>query len=250
MSEDPSNKATDVNVYQLLPNLLTIAAICAGLTAIRFGFEGKFETAVQLILVACVLDGLDGRLARLMKCASRVGAELDSLADFVNFGVAPALILHSWAFQDFRSAGWIAVLGYVICCVLRLARFNISNQTETDGPTDTFFVGVPSPAGAVLVMLPMVFSFAVSDLPVFPPTFVAAYIVFVGLLMISRIPTYSFKNISIDRENARFFILGVGLLVAALLTYLWATLALLTFAYVLGLLWAFRFARNTLKVKG
>ncbi len=230
--------SSDIRIFHLLPNLLTIAAICAGLTAIRFGYEDRFEMAVRLILVACVLDGLDGRLARMMNCPTPLGAELDSLADFLNFGVAPVLVLHSWVLQDFRNAGWIAVLCYTICAVLRLARFNVSSREETDGGKSDFFVGVPSPAGAVIVLLPMVISFVFSDLPLMAPWAVAAYICIVGLLMISHIPTYSFKNLSIDRSNAKYFLLGTILLVAALLTYLWATLALLTLGYLVGLVWA------------
>ncbi len=245
-----SEKQSDIRLIYLLPNLITIAAICAGLTAIRFGYEGNFELAVQLILAACVLDGLDGRLARLLNRATAVGAELDSLADFVNFGVAPVLILHSWAFQDFRSAGWIAVLFYAICCVLRLARFNVSCRLETGSTPSEFFVGVPSPAGAVLVMLPMVFSFAVANMPLTPPVVVALYICLVGLLMISRIPTYSFKNMAMDRANAKFFLLGAGILAAALLTYLWATLTFLTLVYASCLVWAYRCSRKSKPVEG
>ena len=233
-----SDRKSRIRIIYLLPNLLTIAAICAGLTAIRFGYEGRFETAVRLILVACVLDGLDGRLARLMKCPTPIGAELDSLADFLNFGVAPALVLHSWALQDYRSAGWIAVLCYAICCVLRLARFNVSSREAPESSKSDFFVGVPSPAGAVIVLMPMVVSFVFSDLPSAPPVVVMAHICVVGLLMISSIPTYSFKNLSIDRGNVKFLLLGTVLLVAALLTYLWATLAFLTSAYLVGLVWA------------
>lgn len=250
MSQTPSDQDTSIRVFHLLPNLLTFAAICAGLTAIRFGYEGDFDMAVRLVLAACVLDGLDGRLARLMKCPSAIGAELDSLADFVNFGVAPVLILHSWALQDFRSAGWIAVLCYSICCALRLARFNVSSRSQAAAVPSGFFVGVPSPAGAILVMLPMVVSFVFSDLPLTPPALVAAHISLVGLLMISRIPTYSFKNLSIDRRNAKFFLLGTIILVAALLTYLWATLAVMTFAYIGGLVWAFRSTRARQKTEG
>lgn len=237
-------KQSDIRVLHLLPNLLTIAAICAGLTAIRFGYEGNFEMAVRLVLAACVLDGLDGRLARLMNRSTAVGAELDSLADFVNFGVAPVLILYSWALQDFRSASWIAVLVYAVCCVLRLARFNVSNRLDNDDAHSDFFVGVPAPAGAILVMLPMVVSFAVSDLPLTPPMFVAFHICLIGLLMISRVPTYSFKNMAIDRANAKFFLLGAAILTAALLTYLWATLTLLSIAYISCLVWAFRTSRR------
>ena len=243
---DPSDqdkdgaKTSDLRLIYLLPNVLTIAGLCAGLTAIRFGFEGNFALAVQLVLAACVLDGLDGRVARLMRRPTPVGAELDSLADFVNFGVAPVLILHSWALQDLRSAGWIAVLFYAICCALRLARFNVSSRLDTDGKSSEFFVGVPSPAGAILVMLPMVVSFAVSNLPLTPAILVALHICLIGLLMISRIPTYSFKHVAIDRANTKYFLLGAGILGAALLTYLWATLTLLTLAYIVCLIWAYR----------
>ena len=246
---DPE-KSSEIHLIYLLPNLITITAICAGLTAIRFGYEGNYEMAVRLVLAACVLDGLDGRVARLLKRSTAVGAELDSLADFVNFGVAPVLILHSWAFQDFRSAGWIAVLFYAICCVLRLARFNVSGRLETSAKPSEFFVGVPSPAGAVLVMMPMVISFAVSDMPLAPPPVVAIYICLVGLLMISRIPTYSFKNMSMNRANARYFLLGAAILAAALLTYLWATLTLLTLAYVGCLVWVYRATRKSKQTEG
>lgn len=241
MTEPSGNaKQPDIRLFHLLPNLLTIAAICAGLTAIRFGYEGDFEMAVRLVLAACVLDGLDGRLARLMKRETAVGAELDSLADFVNFGVAPVLILHSWALQDLRSAGWIAVLFYAVCCVLRLARFNVSSRLESDDSTCEFFVGVPSPAGAILVLFPMVVSFAVFDLPLAPPAVVALHICLVGLLMICPVPTYSFKGAIISRANAKYALLVSATLAASLLTYLWATLAVLTIAYIGCLVWAYR----------
>jgi len=233
-------KQPDIRLFHLLPNLLTIAAICAGLTAIRFGYEGDFEMAVRLVLAACVLDGLDGRLARFMNRETDVGAELDSLADFVNFGVAPVLILHSWALQDLRSAGWIAVLIYAICCVLRLARFNVSNRAEGDDSACDFFVGLPSPAGAILVLLPMVVSFAVSDLPLAPPMVIASHICLIGLLMISPISTYSFKGATINRANAKYFLLVAATLAASILTYLWVTLTVLTIAYIGCLVWAYR----------
>lgn len=245
MSRPLPDKRREINVLQLLPNLMTIAAICAGLSAIRFGYEGNFELAVRLVVAACVLDGLDGRLARLMKSESPIGAELDSLADFVNFGVAPVLIMYHWALQDFRSAGWIAVLSYSICCVLRLARFNVGSRNDTEGSGCDRFVGVPSPAGAALVLLPMVISFLFPELPLVPPAVIAGHICLVGLLMISRLPTYSFKKLSIDRRNSRYFLLGAGLVAAALLTYLWATLALMTFAYIGTLIWAFLSARRS-----
>ncbi|MGB0661650.1 MAG: CDP-diacylglycerol--serine O-phosphatidyltransferase [Mangrovicoccus sp.] len=239
----PSIKKRSVPLIQLLPNLMTIMAICAGLTAIRFGFEGNYETSVRLILVACILDGLDGRLARILKAESPIGAELDSLADFVNFGVAPVLILHSWILSEFSGAGWIAALSYSICCVLRLARFNVSNRLETDSAAADFFVGVPAPAGAMLVLLPMVLSFAFSGEPLISPVLTAAYVCAIGLLMISRIPTYSFKRVMVAQKNTKFVLLGTVLLIAALLTYLWATLALLSFVYICIVLWSQKFAR-------
>ncbi len=237
-------KKSKIRLIHLLPNLLTITAICAGITAIRFGYDGKFETAVRLILVACVLDALDGRLARMLNQATALGAELDSLADFVNFGVAPALILHSWTLHDVPRAGWMAVLFYAICCVLRLARFNVSIHKETPGARSDYFVGVPSPAGAVLVLLPMVVSFATTDAPLTPPAVVAFYICVIGFLMISRIRTYSFKNLAIDRANTKFFLLAGAILVAALLTYFWITLTVLTLIYVAGLIWGVFATRN------
>ncbi|WP_108815743.1 CDP-diacylglycerol--serine O-phosphatidyltransferase [Loktanella sp. Alg231-35] len=252
MAAEPPESANqpNVRVIHLLPNLLTIAAVCAGLTAIRFGYERDFEMAVRLVLVACVLDGLDGRLARLMNRCSEVGAELDSLADFVNFGVAPVLIMHSWLFQDFRSAGWIAVLIYTTCCLLRLARFNVSSRSENDDPPSDFFVGIPSPAGAILVLLPMIVSFAISDLPLIPPVIGALHICLIGFLMISQTPTYSFKNVAIDRANAKFFLLGAAILTAALLTYLWATLTVLALAYIGCLIWAYLTSPNSRETKG
>lgn len=240
MADRSRTPRPDLPIVHLLPNLLTFAAICAGLTAIRFGFQGDFERAVYLILLACVLDGFDGRLARLLKAQSLIGAELDSLADFLNFGVAPALILYVWGLQDMSRAGWIAVLIYAICCVLRLARFNVSSKAGDENTDTSYFVGVPSPAGAFLVMLPMFVSFLFPEMPSIPPLLVALYTVGVGLLMISHIPTYSFKNLAIMRDKAKFFVLGAVLLAAALLTYLWATLVFLNIIYIFSIVWALR----------
>lgn len=239
MSAPTRKKKPDVKLIHLLPNILTLSAICAGLTAIRYGFHGEFEKAVWLILLACILDGIDGRLARLLKCPTPIGAELDSLADFLNFGVAPALVLYSWALTDFQRLGWIAALAYAVCCVLRLARFNVSNRQDPLTKSDTF-TGVPSPAGAVLVMLPMFVSFSMQDQPTPHALSIAVYLLAIGFLMISRIPTYAFKNITVDRENAKFWLLGAVLIAGAFLTFFWATLVVLTLAYGATLVWAFK----------
>ena len=236
-------RGSHMRIIDLLPNLITLAAIAAGLTAIRFGFAGEFERAVRLILLAAVLDGLDGRMARLLKRQSLTGAELDSLADFANFGVAPALILYVGFFRDdLPNLGWIAALIYVLCCVLRLARFNVMAKTAETGdgpkPDKDFFEGVPSPAGAILAMLPMFVTFLFPEMPHLPPTVMALHMMLVGLLMISKIPTYSFKSLVISRESAKFYLLGVMVLIWALLTYLWAALVVLCIAYMVSVIWA------------
>lgn len=226
---------SEMSLLQLVPNMVTITAICAGLTAIRFGVQGNYAFAAQLIVLACVLDGIDGWLARRLSADSSMGAELDSLADFLNFGVAPGLILYFWALQDMRSIGWIAVLLYAVCCVVRLARFNVSAKSdENDG---SYFVGVPAPAGALLVLLPMFFSFGFPDGPGLPGIVLCIYIALVGTLMISRIPTRSFKSIKISRENAKFVLVGFACAGAAVFTYGWVPIIVLTLGYVGIVVW-------------
>lgn len=238
MHGNSERSRTELPIIQLLPNFLTIAAICAGLTAIRFGFQGNFERAVLLILAAAILDGLDGRLARALKSDSKMGAELDSLADFLNFGVAPPLVIYFWALQDTKSMGWISVLIFAVCCVVRLARFNVAAKSEEDHGPDDYFVGVPSPAGAMLVMLPMFLSFSIATSPVFHSSIVIANMIGIGLLLISRIPTWSFKAITISRQNVKYILVGFAFLGAALMTYAWITLVVLCFVYIAGVVWA------------
>lgn len=242
MPDKPERAPREFSLIQLFPNLLTITAICAGLTAIRFGIHGRYEPAVLLILAAAVLDGVDGRLARALGSDSRMGAELDSLADFLNFGVAPPLVLYFWALQDMRSTGWVAVLIYAVCCVLRLARFNVASKAEeaTEAATrdKAYFVGFPAPAGAMLVLLPMFVSFSIHDRPVLPDAVLSLHLVIVGLLMISRIPTWSFKSTRISRENVKFFLVGSAFAIAAVLTFAWVTLVVLCLAYVAMVVWA------------
>lgn len=221
-----------LTLVQLLPNMLTVVAICAGLTAIRSGLQGSYEVAVQLILLAAVLDGMDGRLARALRSESGMGAELDSLADFLNFGVAPGMLLYTWALEDSRSVGWLAVLTFAICSVVRLARFNVQRKSEDKSHDNAYFTGVPSPAGAMLVMLPMFLSFGLGTGPVLPDVILAIWMVIIGLLMISRIPTWSFKTTRIPRKNAKFFLVAVAVALAAAVTYAWITLVAFCVAYV------------------
>ncbi|MCF6233105.1 MAG: CDP-diacylglycerol--serine O-phosphatidyltransferase [Rhodobacteraceae bacterium] len=248
MSKPVQRAKSEFAIFQLLPNMLTIGAICAGLTAIRFGVQGHYLLAVQLILVASVLDALDGRLARLLGADSKMGAELDSLADFLNFGVAPALIVFFWALQDVRGAGWIAALVYAVCCVVRLARFNVAGKSEeAEEATGEFFVGVPAPAGALLVMLPMYLSFAFDDARLLPSVVNGVYVVVIGLLMISHIPTWSFKTIRISRGNVKFFLVGFAFVAAAFWTFAWITLSLFCFAYAAMVVRAWFTHRKSLK---
>ena len=153
--DSTAKRKNEAALVQLLPNLITLAAICAGMTSIRFAVQGDFSFAVKLVLLATVLDGIDGRIARLLRSDSKIGAELDSLADFLNFGVAPPLILYFWGLQDIPKTAWIFVLFFTVCCVIRLARFNVDQKIEEKPGPSTHFTGVPSPAGAALVMVPL-----------------------------------------------------------------------------------------------
>ncbi len=226
-------------LVNLVPNIVTLAALAAGFTAIRFALMQEYERAVLLVLLAAMLDTLDGFLARRLGSDSALGAELDSLADFLDFGVAPALILYLWALHALPQIGWIAVLVYVICTALRLARFNILAR-EAERPPD-HFIGVPAPAGALLVLAPMFFSFALADRPAatppLPPALLALVPIFVGLLMISRLRTWSFKSVTIRRDKAPFVILGILTLGAAALTFPWQTLSVVALGYAASLLW-------------
>ncbi|WP_424976054.1 CDP-diacylglycerol--serine O-phosphatidyltransferase [Dinoroseobacter sp. S124A] len=239
MTRPPRKPRKEFAIVQLLPNMLTVAAICAGVTAIRFGVDGNYERAVLLILFAAVLDGLDGRLARALGSDSEMGAELDSLADFLNFGVAPPLLIYFWALQDMRGAAWISVLVFTVCCVVRLARFNATSKAdEGASKLSEFFTGVPAPAGAMLVMLPMFASFAVADAPIVPGPVIMIYMMIIGYLMISRIPTWSFKTTRVSRENVKFFLVGFVAVVAAVFTFAWTTLVILCLAYAAVVVWA------------
>ena len=187
----------------LIPNIFTLLGLCAGLTAIRMAIEHRWDLAVAALVFAAFLDGIDGRIARLLKAQSRFGAELDSLADFVNFGVAPAIIIFNWALDDLKSMGWIVVLIYAVCAALRLARFNVALE-RTDQPAwqKSYFVGVPAPAGAIILLLPIYAQDLGLHLPALTPL-ILLYTLAIALLMVSRVPTFSGKMIGqkIPREH-------------------------------------------------
>ena len=232
------SRLPQVPIRSVLPSLVTLVALCAGLTSIRMSIEGRFELAIALIAIAAALDGIDGRIARLLKSTSRFGAELDSIADFVNFGVAPAILIYIWGLDELRSLGWIAVLVFGICAALRLARFNVALDAP-DKPDwhGAYFFGVPAPAGAMIVMLPLYVEFVAVPHGILSAPIAVVYTVAVGLLMVSRVPTWSGKLVGrrIARDMvAPLFVCGV-LVVAFLVSYPWETLMVGTIAYLASL---------------
>ncbi|HYF08718.1 MAG TPA: phosphatidylcholine/phosphatidylserine synthase [Acetobacteraceae bacterium] len=221
---------------RLIPNILTMLGLCAGLVAIRFAYEGRFGQAATLIVVAGAIDGLDGRLARLLKATSRFGAEFDSLADFLSFGVAPAFVLYFWTMHNAGAVGFAPCLLFAVCSSLRLARFNAALDVGLEKPKPAyaynFFTGVPAPAGAGVALFPLFAGlfFAQTELTtllalVQHPLFAGIVLVGTGVLMVSTLPTWSFKNFKIPRNAVLPLLLGVGLFVALLLAEPWAALA-------------------------
>ncbi len=227
-----------IPVRTLAPNLVTLLALCAGLTGIRMAFENRYGLALAAIVFAAVLDGLDGRLARFLKGTSRFGAELDSLADFVNFGVAPALIIYFWGLHDLKSAGWIAAMVFAICASLRLARFNVMS-VDPDRPawTANFFVGVPAPAGAIIVLLPIYAAFLGLPRSQFVTWAMLVYTLAIAVLMVSRLPVFSGKRVGtrVPPEMVGPAVILVVLCVALLIAYPWILLTAGTLAYLASL---------------
>ena len=225
---------SDKKARMILPNAITLIGVCIGLTSIKFAIDGKFAIAVIAILFASLMDALDGRVARLIKGTSKMGKELDSLGDVISFGVAPALIMYFWNLQYLDKLGWFVCLTYVVCVALRLARFNIHSEEEPSWK-DNFFEGMPSPAGGIVVLLPLIFSF--SGLGEFfininYDFIVPIFFIIVSILLISTIPTYSFKKIVIQRSMTKFLLFGIVLFFGALLVYTFKVLAISTFIYL------------------
>jgi CDP-diacylglycerol--serine O-phosphatidyltransferase len=221
---------------QLIPNALTVGALCAGLTAIRFALMGKWELAVFAIVVAGIFDGLDGRMARLLGGTSKFGAELDSLSDFVSFGVAPPVIVYLWSVNQIGSLGWAVAMLFAVCCALRLARFNTA-LTDVAPPhyTRHYFIGVPAPAGAGLAMLPMILSFEAGP-GIFDRPYVGAIVLVVtGVLMVSRVPTFSIKRVRITQDYMVPALLLFGLLMTALGSAPWVTFICIGVVYILSI---------------
>ena len=226
------HRLSDLSINRMVPNVLTLLALCAGMTAIRFAMNGNFVGAVFAIIVAGIFDGLDGRIARLLKSTSSFGAELDSLSDFVSFGVAPASVLYLWTMSELRGFGWAIVLFYAVCCALRLARFNIEAGNDRPAYAALFFTGVPAPAGAGLVMVPMFLSFEWGDWLFRSPYLNALTVTGVALLMVSKVPTVSLKRIRIPHRLVVPTLLGVGVSAAFVTTAPWPTLTAIGVVYI------------------
>jgi CDP-diacylglycerol--serine O-phosphatidyltransferase len=241
----------EIPLRMMFPNLITVLAICAGLSGIRFGFEGRFEPAVVMVLLAAFLDGVDGRLARLLKATSKFGAQMDSLADIVNFGVAPALVLYAFLLDRAGSPGWIATLLFAIACGMRLARFNVLDE-EGEQPAwqAEYFVGVPAPAGAVLVMLPLYLSFLGLE-PTRTVAFTStAFTVLIAFLLVSRLPVYSGKSVKIPGDRMLFVILAIALYILLLASYPWYTLTASVAVYLVFLPFSVRAYSRRAKLEG
>jgi CDP-diacylglycerol---serine O-phosphatidyltransferase len=234
----PRRRFRRIPVRTLAPNLITLLAMCAGLTAIRMAFENRYTLALAAIVFAAILDGIDGRLARFLKGTSRFGAELDSLSDFVNFGVAPAMVLYFWDLHLLKSAGWIAAMVFAICAALRLARFNVMID-DPDRPawTANFFVGMPAPAGAITVLLPIYAAFLGMPRSGVLTWLTLVYTLAVASLMVSRLPVFSGKRVGtrVPPEMVVPLIVVVVLSIAFLLAYPWVLLTAGTLAYLVAL---------------
>ncbi len=226
----------------LVPNMVTMIGLCAGLTAIRFVLAGNFEMAVGLIIFSAVIDGLDGLLARRLKATSDIGAQLDSLSDFLNFGVAPGLLVYQFALANSERMGsWVVVLLYASCTCLRLARFNVAqNQAVTTGiKPPAHFVGVPAPAGAMMALMPVFLAFETGLEPAQYPFLTGLYLGVVGLLMVSRLPTFSPKSLRVPKERTSLILIALALIIGVLLTRFWLSLILLGLIYILSLIFSF-----------
>ncbi len=233
LPESAHRKPRALTVRAVIPNAITAAALCSGLTGIRFAIVGDWEKALFAIVLAGMLDGIDGRIARLLKAQSRFGAELDSLADSLSFGMAPALVLFLWSLQDLPRLGWFAALGFAICCALRLARFNAQIDTEEQPHKSAgFLTGVPAPVGAGLAFLPMFLWLASGEELFREPVLVGAWIVLIAVLMISNLATLSWTSIRPGKDLRLAAIALVGILFAALLTEPWWTLAMICVIYL------------------
>ena len=233
--EQPKNNfkiVSDKKARMLLPNALTLINVCIGLSSIKFALDAKFELSIIAIIFAAIFDTLDGRVARLLKGTSLVGKELDSLADLISFGVAPAFIMYFWSLNNLGKFGWLLTMIYVVCVALRLARFNVSSNTEPSWK-DNFFEGVPSPAGGILILMPLIYSLSeINLININYNLVVPTFFILISFLMISKIPTFAFKKIVIPRRMTIFALFGVVLFFGLLLIYTFKVMVICGLFYI------------------
>ena len=226
---------TSKKTRYLLPNILTLAGVCLGISSIKFSIDGNFSLAVKLILFAAIIDALDGRIARLIKGTSEFGKELDSLTDFVSFGIAPVFILYFWELNNYGKLGWAITLIYSVCCVLRLARFNLTKIEETEKWKNNFFEGIPSPAGGLLILMPLIYELTNIDIGINVTNLTPYLTIIIAILLVSKIPTLALKKISISSKATVFLLLGIGIIFIALLFYTLETLLIFGIIYLISI---------------
>ena len=235
---------TSKKTRYLLPNILTLAGVCLGISSIKFSIDGNFSLAVIFILLAAILDALDGRIARLIKGTSEFGKELDSLTDFVSFGIAPVFILYFWELNNYGKLGWAITLIYSVCCVLRLARFNLTKVDDKQLWKSNYFEGVPSPAGGILILVPLIFELSDLNLGFNIKNITPYFTILMAILLVSKIPTFSFKKISISPKATIFILLGIGIIFISLLNNPFETLLAFSLLYLISIPVSFIMYKN------
>ena len=223
----------------LLPNILTLGGVCLGISSIKFSIDENYSLAVIFILLAAILDALDGRIARMIKGTSEFGKELDSLTDFVSFGIAPVFILYFWELNNYGKLGWAITLIYSVCCVLRLARFNLTKIDQKHLWKSNYFEGVPAPAGGLLILTPLIFELSNLNLNFDLKNLTPYFTILIAVLLVSKVPTLSLKKISISSGITAFILLGVGIIFISLLFYTFETLLIFSLVYLLSIPFSF-----------
>ena len=226
---------TSKKTRYLLPNILTLGGVCLGISSIKFAIEGNFNLAVIFVLLAAILDALDGRIARLLKGTSEFGKELDSLTDFVSFGIAPVFILYFWELNKYGKLGWAISLIYSVCCVLRLARFNLTQVNKDETWKNNYFEGVPAPAGGLLILMPLIFQLADLKLNFDIKSITPYFVILTSILLVSKVPTLSLKKISISPKSTAFILVGIGTIIISLLDYTFETLLVFGLVYIISI---------------
>ena len=245
LEKKPYNIVSGKKTRYILPNLLTLIGVCLGISSIKFSLDQNYNLAITFIVFAALLDALDGRIARLIKGTSEFGKELDSLTDFVSFGIAPAFIIYFWELKNYGKIGWAITLIFSVCCVLRLARFNLTKIENKEQWKLNYFQGIPSPAGGILILLPLIYEQSNINLDMDIKSITPYFVVVIAILLISKRPTFSFKKISILPKFTIFILLVIGTIFVSLIFFTFKTLLILSFAYLMSIpLSLFIFRKN------